>query len=238
MRDHDVKRWGPLRAATDGRPRLVRVLALIQELACVDERAVPDAARIVVDRVAGAQLELFMLSIAGDAAAVGQADKLSRVWETGYAFFSEDPQPSDFFYGRAGLLDWMRKFWVVDATLDRDWNEYSGAPLAILESAARALFPEVFGAEASGHEAVASVVPPLPPILRARKPGDEWTPSHRGELLAYCGDRKKADSRLTSEALLDELGITLSCTASNLKQQLAKARKASTGQRQRLKQAA
>lgn len=152
MRDHDAKRWGPLRAAIDGRPRLVRVLALIDEVARADDRARPDAAGIVVSRLAAAQL--FMLHAAGDAIAVSESDQLNRIWPTGHgpiiSFWEQQPTPSDFFHGPAGALEWMRKFWVEDADLAADWDDYIGAPLAILESAAIALFPELFGAPASG----------------------------------------------------------------------------------------
>lgn len=83
MIQHDAKRWGPPRAALPDRPRLVRVLSLIFELAKVSERAMPDAAGLVLDRLAGAQL--FGLNPSADACLIGDAFRLDRVWPAGHA---------------------------------------------------------------------------------------------------------------------------------------------------------
>lgn len=65
----------------------------------------------------------------------------------------------------------------------------------------------------------------LPAALERRRPGDAWTAEQQGALLACFSAGKKTDPGRSSESLQEELGAALSCSASNIKQQLSKARK-------------
>lgn len=151
-----------------------------------------------------------MLNTSGDAAAVSEADQLDRVWPTGHSLitpsFWERPAPSAFFHGPAGMLDWMRKFWANDAGSETEWDSYAGAPLAILESDAITLFPELFDhAPPEGVTAAGQVLTLVQSdgqagtdvqLRPSKKPDELWKDSDYKTLLdqfkALQGKRVKA----------------------------------------------
>lgn len=142
---HDKARYGPLRAAVEGRPELVRVAALINAFATAEDRALPEAANIVLDRLAG--LELFELRTAGDAQLLGPRRAFNIVWpggEPGVAPADHVEPEKNLRRGPAGALVAMRHHWGCADSAERSWDEDECAPLAIVRADAVAMFPEVF----------------------------------------------------------------------------------------------
>lgn len=148
---HDKARFGPLRAAVDGRPELVRLVALIRAFAAAEDRALTEAARLVLDRIA--ELDLFQLSASGDAARLTQEHAFNTVHASGWPWVCpvdhEEPE-ANLGRGAAGALQAMRRHWAESPARDAEcpktgWDTDQCAGLAILRADAEALFPEVFG---------------------------------------------------------------------------------------------
>jgi hypothetical protein len=161
---HDKARFGPLRAAIDGRPELVRLVALIRAFAETEDRALPEAARLVLDRLAG--LELFKLQAASDALRVDERQAFNVVWPSG-GLLGAPMDKSELETGTAGALSAMRRHWVKDSRNSPDcpksgWDTDQCAGLAILRADAEALFPEVFEPESAQLEAGAAEVEEAP----------------------------------------------------------------------------
>jgi hypothetical protein len=158
---HDNSRWPARRAAGEGRPRCIQVLALIRKLAEVDERALPDAAAVVIERIKGCNL--YVLSQATDAVLVDSTARWSLTWRNGdgpIVSFWETQTSGKAAYGMSGAVEWMREHWVREpegygssgAVVGAGWDDDQGAPLAILESDAVALFPELCDASAAASD--------------------------------------------------------------------------------------
>jgi hypothetical protein len=193
---HDKGRFGPLRAAIDGRPELVRLVALIRTFADAEDRALPEAARLVLDRLSG--LELFELSTDGDAQRVGSQQAFNMVWPNGSCWITQldCAEPEDTLQrGPGGALAAMRCHWADSPNREplcakMGWDTDQCAGLAILRARAEALFPEVFGqAESVQAPAPASLSPLAEPPAEELAPlagfskGASWKPA---DLLRFA----------------------------------------------------
>jgi|GEM_PF-4078257 len=181
---HDKTRFGPLRAALDGRPQLVRLVALIRAFAAKEDRAMAEAANIVLDRLLG--LELFELRMAGDAQRVGPKQPFNFVWPQGPCIINctgYGDQEAELRRGPSGALTVMRRHWAESSERDpicpkTGWDTDECAGLAILRNKAEALFPEVFGATATVQAPALALVPSLvAPAADELAPLDDFNPA-------------------------------------------------------------
>ncbi len=218
---HDKARFGPLRAAIDGRPELVRLVALIRALADKEERALPAAAGIVLDRLAS--VDLFELNKGDDAQRVGPKQAFNFVFPHG-EFISDGPSyeapEAQLRRGPAGALAVMRKHWAESPGRDSEcqkqgWDTDECSGLAILRAKAEALFPEVFGQVAPVQASAPSAQQPkqvLPPFgdTYSHPQGEPWTGVERWALfemrhrMKYTGD-ELANIAGVSRQRIDEL---------------------------------
>lgn len=229
--EHDAERWGWARAADAERSRLVRVGDLVDTLARVRECAPVAAAAVVLERLSG--VALFELRKDGDARCVDDAYRFPKDggarWIEGADGFDGfgASDPAGAFHGVGGAWEFVRCAWCLGGAKLQGFA--AADRLAVLEAVAVTALPELDWVAQSMPEAAAPVPPALPAALTARRPGDVWSSQQRGALLAYVDQRRQADPRLKSETLHDELGVSFSCSASNIKQQLAAARKERSG---------
>ncbi|MCU7371508.1 hypothetical protein PEC18_11750 [Paucibacter sp. O1-1] len=128
--------------------------------------------------------------------------------------------------GAKCALALLKAHWSAELAADRDSAldvvPALGAGLGVTEDDALRLWP---------------VLVVAPPVLTAvegisvhglaikRAPNDAWTDVQRAELLRYVEARRLADPRQKVGALLDDVAATCFVSVSNIKAQLAKARK-------------
>lgn len=142
---HDVSKYGPLRAAAEGRPELVRIAALIDALAVVQSLARCAAAAVVLDRIEA--VRLYKLRAQGDALPVDASATFDLVWPGGPLAFVLGAQPTGRSPGPGGAFAAMAKHWAQEADADRSWADDECAWLAILRTDAQEAVPEVFEAD-------------------------------------------------------------------------------------------
>lgn len=188
----DAERWGLLRAAVEGRPRLTRFADLVREAMAVHGLAQVEAAEAVLREVPAGGV--FILNREGPAARVQEGQGVGHVRLAGaVALLSGEPE-FEAFDGPQGVLGYLRWHWVKRGCADTDldgcrnpaWAPRAGR-FALLEADAQALLVSLgeqidapsLAASKAAHEAVEAAC--VPPVGFKKKGG--WTVEWEGELL-------------------------------------------------------
>lgn len=172
MEEHDLQRWGPLRAASAQREPLVRLAAVVRALMHAEQLAKSVAALRVLTALQAESI--FQLSAVGDAVEMPRRASDSggpvrflpppprvQAWADRVGRDDWDEYEHDLAWERLppalralwivhferstwGALRWLKWTWIDGADALTDLDDGVGGTFAVLESAAAAAFPALF----------------------------------------------------------------------------------------------